>query len=331
MINVLVNINLNRRMAEILTEVNGHRGCRGKKGVAENSLAAFEVSLKKVDGVELDVFLTTDNHLVVFHDETLEKLSDGAGPITSHSLDQLKQLKLREQSESNVFTNDNIPTLDEVLDMVQKARAAHPQDKRLQNFKVRVEIKGLGIANEVAKTIEERLNKKESDWRIANFEIRSFDMSSLNEMKKRMPEMQLGVLFAGPEHPWDISEQELDRLLQANKNLFEESAKPKPNNTVSITLDSLTDKAIEMINNIVGIDPDDSKPRVTPWTAGERNPTTLPPDDQRKLVGMLKRVVSRSGAFISDFPEEMKDIIASYSGHDALLAAGVARSAQSSV
>jgi len=298
-------------------KIYGHRGCRKKKGIAENSLAAFNVALKKADGVELDVFLTADQHLVVFHDETLEKLSNGSGSITSHSLAQLQKFVLRERFDSDIFTQDRIPTLDEVLDLVETYRAARPKDHRLKDFKVCIEIKGLGIAGIVAKTIEKRANQKGSDWGIKNFEVRSFDMPSLNEMKNTMPNIQLGVLLAGPKHPWDINVQELEAKLVANHNLFDESAKPRANNTVSITLNSLTDQAIEVLTRIVGLHPDDGKPRATPWTASEKNPTTFAPNDQWELVKKVENIVGKGGALITDFPEEMKEIIDMYRGKTA--------------
>ena len=47
------------------------------------------------DGIELDVFLSRDEELVVFHDATLDKLSDGTGPLEDRTLAQLRQLRLK--------------------------------------------------------------------------------------------------------------------------------------------------------------------------------------------------------------------------------------------
>jgi len=301
-------------------KIFGHRGCRGKEGIAENSLAAFEVALENADGIELDVFLTTNDQLVVFHDETLEKLTDGTGPITSHSLDQLKALRLREKPKSEIFTEDTIPTLDEVLKRVEEARAAHPDDQRLKDFKVCIEIKDPAITGKVRETINNHLGHGENDLSIDNFEVRSFNMPSLVEMKKKMPEMQLGVLFAGPKYPWDTSEALLKELLEANKGLFDESDKidksgkrKPPNNTVSVTLNTLTDDALKAINETIGLDPKDG-PRITPWTAGEINPDTLDTNQQKALVATVEKAVGKGGAFITDFPEEMKKLMGKYRG-----------------
>ena len=73
--------------------VIGHRGARGH--VAENTLASIEKAMELgVDGVEIDVFRCATGELVVFHDKTLEKLTDGLGYIEQMTLDSIKQMIL---------------------------------------------------------------------------------------------------------------------------------------------------------------------------------------------------------------------------------------------
>lgn len=91
------------------TLVIGHRGARGH--VAENTLPSIEKALNlEVDGVEIDVFRCASGELVVFHDKTLEKLTNATGYIEQLDLDSIRNIEVL-----NGFT---IPTLEEVLNLV---------------------------------------------------------------------------------------------------------------------------------------------------------------------------------------------------------------------
>lgn len=73
-----------------------HRGLHdSSKGVIENSVSAARAAIAAGFGVECDVQLTADGELVVFHDETLERLTEGAGAVATHSAEALTRLKLR--------------------------------------------------------------------------------------------------------------------------------------------------------------------------------------------------------------------------------------------
>ena len=86
-----------------------HRGLHdASKGVIENSISAARAAVDAGFGVECDVQLTADGELVVFHDERLERLTDGAGLVASRSAAELRRLKLR-------GANDSIPSFSEFL------------------------------------------------------------------------------------------------------------------------------------------------------------------------------------------------------------------------
>ena len=66
----------------------GHRGAKGH--VPENTLISFQKAIELgVDGIELDVHLTSDNHLVVIHDNTLDRTTSGTGLVSSFTLSEL--------------------------------------------------------------------------------------------------------------------------------------------------------------------------------------------------------------------------------------------------
>lgn len=86
-----------------------HRGLftRGQQ-VPENSLAAFSAAAEAGYGVELDVAMTSDRQLVVFHDDSLERMCGRSGKIWETSLDVLSTLRL-------AGTGERIPLFSEVL------------------------------------------------------------------------------------------------------------------------------------------------------------------------------------------------------------------------
>lgn len=89
-----------------------HRGLHRKdKSVPENSLAAFKAAADRGYGVEFDVHLTADNELVVFHDDTLNRMCGVEGKIHDMTYDELQELKL-------AGTEEGIPLLNEVLEII---------------------------------------------------------------------------------------------------------------------------------------------------------------------------------------------------------------------
>lgn len=93
-----------------------HRGASAH--APENTLAAFELALRQqADAIELDVMLTADNAVIVFHDHTLERVTDGTGKIAGYPLNVLKQLDAGSHFDA-AFRGERIPTLDEVFETV---------------------------------------------------------------------------------------------------------------------------------------------------------------------------------------------------------------------
>jgi len=89
-----------------------HRGLHDmKKGIPENSLAAFRRAKEKGYGIELDVFLTRDRKMVVHHDRSLKRICGQNTLIDQLTLEEIRSLRLS-------GTEEKIPTLDEVLALV---------------------------------------------------------------------------------------------------------------------------------------------------------------------------------------------------------------------
>jgi glycerophosphoryl diester phosphodiesterase len=91
----------------------GHRG-GATIGFPENCIATFENTLQKIPAFfELDPRLTKDSVVIVMHDATLDRTTNGKGKISDYTWKELQQLKLKDP-EGNI-TQYNIPLLDDIL------------------------------------------------------------------------------------------------------------------------------------------------------------------------------------------------------------------------
>ena len=71
----------------------GHRGAKGLE--PENTLISFQKAIEiGVDGIELDVRLTSDGELVVIHDETIDRTTNGTGFVNQFSLSEIKKFRI---------------------------------------------------------------------------------------------------------------------------------------------------------------------------------------------------------------------------------------------
>lgn len=104
-----------RRLRLLPPVIIAHRGYR--KRYPENTLAAFAAAFDAGVGmIELDVTLTKDRRVVVLHDDTLDRTTDGRGPARGFNLDELKQLDAGSWFDPR-FTGERLPALEEALDL----------------------------------------------------------------------------------------------------------------------------------------------------------------------------------------------------------------------
>lgn len=89
-----------------------HRGLHDRaKGVIENSRAAMSAALEKGYGIELDLQLSADGEVMVFHDDDLTRLTGASGLVRSKTAAELGEIRLKDSDEC-------IPTLAEILTLV---------------------------------------------------------------------------------------------------------------------------------------------------------------------------------------------------------------------
>ncbi|MFV0564682.1 MAG: glycerophosphodiester phosphodiesterase [Flavobacteriaceae bacterium] len=149
----------------------GHRGA--KAYVAENTIASIKRALSyNIDGVEIDVHCCATGELVVFHDATVDRMTNGSGTIKNMALGELKQLKVDGRFQ--------IPILTEVLDVVG--------NKKIIN----IELKGENTAMPTCNIIKDYIANK--GWAYANFLVSSFQYGELEVVYKTNPKIPIGVL-----------------------------------------------------------------------------------------------------------------------------------------
>jgi len=96
--------------------VIGHRGIA--TAYPENTLISFEKAIEAgVDAIEFDVHMTLDGELVVTHDVTVNRCSNGTGEVSSYTLNRLRALDFGKWKGPE-FAGTRIPTLDETLDLI---------------------------------------------------------------------------------------------------------------------------------------------------------------------------------------------------------------------
>ncbi len=143
----------------------GHRGAKGH--VAENTLASFEKAIAlNVDAIELDVHVSSDNEIMVIHDETIDRTTTKNGFVKDFTSLELKELL--------------IPTLEDVFHLIN------------HRCIINIEIKDANATKKVIQLIEKFIN--EHDWKYNQFHISSFDWLVLEEVAETNSEIAIGVL-----------------------------------------------------------------------------------------------------------------------------------------
>lgn len=109
---IMPRITQHRRMKPFIGIKWAHRGLHCiQEGIPENSMKAFKLAVKEGFGIELDVHLTKDKKLVVFHDDTLERICHKKGKVEELPYEELEGCYLS-------GTSEKIPLFSEVLKLV---------------------------------------------------------------------------------------------------------------------------------------------------------------------------------------------------------------------
>ncbi|SCY89452.1 glycerophosphodiester phosphodiesterase [Alkaliphilus peptidifermentans] len=175
------------------TKIIAHRGASGY--APENTMASFLKALEMgADGIELDIHLSADEHLIVCHDEKVDRTTNGEGFIKDLSLKMLKELDAGSWFDEK-YINQKIPTLEEVLELLIG-----------KNILLNIEIKsGPIFYNGIEKRIVEVISK----YGYINQTIfSSFNHFSLVDIKKINNKLKTAPLYmAGLVNPWKYAKE----------------------------------------------------------------------------------------------------------------------------
>lgn len=170
-----------------------HRGASGY--APENTMAAFRKAVKmKADYIELDVQATKDGKLVVIHDTTVDRTTDGTGKVGSFTWDELRQLDAGSFFGPE-FAGERIPSFEEVLDEFRGKTGILIELKSPELYP--------GIEEKVADALAERNMDKPANEKII---VQSFNFDSMKTFHKLLPKVPIGVLTSNKE---DLTDEKL--------------------------------------------------------------------------------------------------------------------------
>ncbi len=158
-----------------------HRGASGY--APENTIASFDKAIElKADFIEIDLQLSKDGQLVVIHDESVERTTNGKGNIRDLTYQELRNLDAGSWFHES-FSGEKIPAFDEVL------------DRYIEKCGLLIELKSPalypGIEQKVADVLASRglIANQQS-----NVIVQSFDTNSMKLFRQISPAMPIGVL-----------------------------------------------------------------------------------------------------------------------------------------
>lgn len=175
----------NKEMAgkEQPMKIWAHRGC--SYDYPENTLLSFSKAAELLDqglsGIETDIQLTKDGHMVVIHDESIDRTTDGHGCVRDYTLEELKRF--------NIYSGDpehpeHIPTIEEALDLLEEPMR--------RGLRLNIELKNSffsyeGLEEKILRLIDEReLNE--------SIVYSSFSLKSMTWLKHLNPKAHTGIL-----------------------------------------------------------------------------------------------------------------------------------------
>ncbi|MEO1996770.1 MAG: glycerophosphodiester phosphodiesterase family protein [Planctomycetaceae bacterium] len=134
-----------RDSAEREPRLLAHRGL--VRHAPENTLPAFAAAVELGLSIELDVYQTHDGHLVVIHDATVGRTTNGTGSVTEMTLDQIKQLDAGKWFHPR-FAGLQVPTLDEVFQLIRQ------RQRQTVTIALNMKVISPGIEGKIADLVE---------------------------------------------------------------------------------------------------------------------------------------------------------------------------------
>ena len=148
-----------------------HRGASAY--APENTIPSFQKAIElNADGVELDIQLSKDGQIVVVHDETINRTSNGTGWVKDYTLEELKQFRFNTLHPE--YENVTIPTMQEVIDVIKPS-----------NLCINIELKtGIIQYPHIEEMILELIHKNDMDDRVIYSSFHHPSCAKIKELKK---------------------------------------------------------------------------------------------------------------------------------------------------
>lgn len=158
-----------------------HRGATGY--APENTIVAFDLAVDmKADYIEIDVQRSKDGELVLIHDTTVDRTTDGTGKVGDLTFEQLRSLDAGSW-KGEQFAGEPIPTFEEILDRYHGKIGILIELKAPELYP--------GIEEQVAEVLKERNLDKPQNEKII---IQSFNFESVKRVDQLLPKVPVGVL-----------------------------------------------------------------------------------------------------------------------------------------
>ncbi len=184
-----------------VTRVTAHRGASGS--APENTLASLQKAIRAgADFSEIDVQETADGRIILLHDETLGRTTDGKGPIWLAELAELSKLDAGSWFAAE-YSGEKLPLLETVIDSIDG------------KMKLNIELKVNGHEQKLVQRVVEILkNKRFTNQCI----ITSFDFETIQKAKHYNPKLRTGFIFGYLPEDMDIFTAPV-KILSVHKNL----------------------------------------------------------------------------------------------------------------
>lgn len=164
-----------------------HRGASAY--APENTISAFDKAVEmKADYIEIDVQRSKDGELVLIHDTSVDRTTDGTGKVGDLTFEQLRNLDAGSW-KGEQFTGEKIPTFDEILDRYHGKIGILIELKAPELYP--------GIEESIAEELKERNLDKPQNEKII---IQSFNFESMKKMNDLLPKVPIGVLTSSKLH-----------------------------------------------------------------------------------------------------------------------------------
>lgn len=167
--------------------VLAHRGASGY--APENTIEAYKKAIELgADGIELDVQMTKDGEIVVIHDETIDRTSDGKGWVKDYTLEELRKFNFNNHNPH--YPHADIPTMREVFELIKPT-----------NLVINIEIKTGVVFYPIEEKILALTKEMEMEDRVFYSSFNHYTVKKVHELK---PDAVVGFLYM--DGPIDMPE-----------------------------------------------------------------------------------------------------------------------------